>query len=128
MRSKRPITMNNKDSGASATIVILKHSNVTFEGGGISCKRVRCKHNRYRVMENEEKLSYEEALKVLSVAEVRVLGLVEKGYTSSEIAQKLGNSKRTIQTHKQNICRKIKVTGRLGLQKWLWEARNSEKK
>ena len=79
-------------------------------------------------MENEEKLSYEEALKILSVAEVRVLGLVEKGYTSIEIADKLGNSKRTIQTHKQNICRKIGVLGRLGLQKWLWEARNGEKK
>ncbi|MBE9048439.1 helix-turn-helix transcriptional regulator [Pleurocapsales cyanobacterium LEGE 10410] len=79
-------------------------------------------------MVNEEKLSYEEALKILSVAEVRVLGLVEKGYTSSEIADMLGNSKRTIQTHKQNICRKIGVMGRLGLQKWLWEARNGENK
>jgi DNA-binding CsgD family transcriptional regulator len=78
-------------------------------------------------MENKDSLSYEEALKILSVAEVRVLGLVEKGYTSSEIADKLGNSKRTIQTHKQNICRKIGVTGRLGLQKWLWEVRNVEK-
>lgn len=79
-------------------------------------------------MENKKPLSYEDALKILSVAEVRVLELVERGYTSSEISQKLGNSKRTIQTHKQNICRKIGVKGRLGLQKWLWEVRNDEKK
>ncbi|MBE9048436.1 hypothetical protein IQ255_29315 [Pleurocapsales cyanobacterium LEGE 10410] len=46
-------------------------------------------------------------------------GAGKKGYKSREIADKLGNSKRTIQTHKQNICRKIGVTGRLWLQKWL---------
>jgi DNA-binding NarL/FixJ family response regulator len=79
-------------------------------------------------MENKEKLSYEESLKILSVAEVKVLELVERGFTSREIAQELGNSKRTIQTHKQNIFRKIGVKGRLGLQKWLWEARNDKKK
>lgn|GEM_PF-1668276 len=71
---------------------------------------------------------YEEALKRLSVAETRVLDLVGQGYTNTEIADKLGNSPRAIQTHKQNICRKIGVKGRLGLQKWLWEVRNDEKK
>jgi DNA-binding CsgD family transcriptional regulator len=75
----------------------------------------------------EKKKSYVEILKILTVAEVKVLELVERGYTSIEIANKLGNSKRTIQNHKQNICRKVGVKGRFGLRKWLWEARNREK-
>jgi len=72
-------------------------------------------------------ISYEEALRILSVAEVKVLDLVEQGYTNKEIAEKLGNSPRTIQTHKNNICRKLRVEGRLGLIKWLWKVRNGWK-
>ena len=71
-------------------------------------------------------ISYEEALRILSVAEVKVLDLVEQGYTSIEIAKKLGNSPRTVQTHKNNICRKLRVEGRLGLIKWLWMVRNGK--
>jgi DNA-binding CsgD family transcriptional regulator len=77
-------------------------------------------------MEKNERISYEEALRLLSVAEVKVLDLVEQGYTSNEIAKKLGNSPRTIQTHRSNICRKLGVKGRLGLIKWLWMVRNGE--
>jgi len=71
-------------------------------------------------------ISYEEALRIFSVAEVKVLDLVEQGYTSMEIAKKLGNSPRTIQTHRSNICRKLGVEGRLGLIKWLWMVRNGK--
>ncbi|MFU8812955.1 MAG: response regulator transcription factor [Balneolaceae bacterium] len=75
-------------------------------------------------MENKDPSSYEEALKRLSVTETRVLDLVEQGLTSIEIAKKLGNSPRTIQTHRNNICRKLGVDGRIGLIKWLWMVRN----
>ena len=71
-------------------------------------------------------ISYEVALRIFSVAEVKVLDLVEQGYTSMEIAKKLGNSPRTIQTHRSNICRKLGVEGRLGLIKWLWMVRNGK--
>jgi DNA-binding CsgD family transcriptional regulator len=79
-------------------------------------------------MEKDERISYEEGLKLLSVAEANVLDLVEQGYTSKEIAEKLGNSPRTIQTHRSNICRKLGVKGRLGLIKWLWMVRNEGNK
>ena len=69
-------------------------------------------------------ISYEVALRIFSVAEVKVLDLVEQGYTSMEIAKKLGNSPRTIQTHRNNICRKLGIKGRLGLIKWLWKVIN----
>lgn len=77
-------------------------------------------------MEKNEKISYEEALRILSVAEVRVLELVERGNTNKEGARKLGNSSRTIQTHRNNICKKLGVKGRLGLIKWLWRVRNGK--
>jgi len=77
-------------------------------------------------MESDKPASYVEALKILSAAEVRVLDLVERGYTNSEIAKELGNSPRTIQTHRNNICRKLGVKGRIGLIKWLWMVRNGE--
>jgi len=79
-------------------------------------------------MESEKPTSYVDALKILSAAEVKVIDLVERGYTSSEIAKELGNSPRTIQTHRNNICRKLGVKGRLGLIKWLWMVRNGENK
>lgn len=75
-------------------------------------------------MENDEYLNYENALKILSVAEGEVLEWVEKGYTSVEIAKELGNSKRTIQTHIYNICKKLGIKGRFGLKKWLWMVKN----
>jgi len=71
-------------------------------------------------------ISYEVALRILSVAEVKVLDLVEQGYTSMEIAKKLGNSPRTIQTHRNNICRKLGIKGRLGLIKWILMVRNGK--
>jgi len=78
-------------------------------------------------MESKKPERYEEALKILSVAEVKVLDLVEQGYTNIEIAKKLGNSPRTVQTHKNNICKKLGVQGRLGLIKWLWKVKNGKK-
>jgi len=78
-------------------------------------------------MESDKPTSYVDALKILSAAEVKVIDLVERGYTSSEIAKELGNSPRTIQTHRNNICRKLGIKVRLGLIKWLWVVRNEEK-
>jgi DNA-binding CsgD family transcriptional regulator len=78
-------------------------------------------------MESKKPETYEEALKILTVAEIKVLDLVEQGYTSREISETLGNSPRTIQTHRNNICRELGVKGRLGLIKWLWKARNGKK-
>lgn len=75
-------------------------------------------------MESNEYLSYEEALKILSVAEGKVLERIEKGYTSVEIAEELGNSTRTIQTHIYNIHKKLNIKGRFGLRKWLWKVKN----
>lgn len=44
----------------------------------------------------------------LSKREVEVLGLIAQGYTNAEIADKLFTSKRTVETHRQNLLDKTK--------------------
>lgn len=47
----------------------------------------------------------------LTAAEARILGLVSKGHTSRQIAARLGISHRTVQNHRNNICRKLGLSG-----------------
>ena len=56
-------------------------------------------------------LSYVQALKILSPREVEVLEFVERGYTNKEIADELYLSVRSIQTHRNNICKKFNIKG-----------------
>lgn len=77
-------------------------------------------------MEKKEVQSYTEALKLLSPREAEILELVDQGYLNNEISEKLSLSVRTVQTHRNNICRKLCVKGRLGLVKWLWKVRNGK--
>jgi DNA-binding CsgD family transcriptional regulator len=70
-----------------------------------------------------ECVSYMEALKRLSIAEIRVLEGVEQGKTSREIAKELGISTRTVHKHRETICRKLSIKGRNGLLKWVLKAR-----
>jgi DNA-binding NarL/FixJ family response regulator len=47
----------------------------------------------------------------LTVMEKRVLKRVAENRTTKEIAQDLGVSPRTIETHRRNICQKLELTG-----------------
>lgn len=64
-------------------------------------------------------LTYVDALKILSPSEIRVLDLVEKGYSNKEIALDLSLSDLTIKTHRNNICKKLQLSGANSLMKWL---------
>lgn len=77
-------------------------------------------------MNKNSKISYVKALKILTPSEIKVLDLVEKGLTNQEIAEQLGNSQRTIQSHRFNICKKLKISGVNGIQKWFWSAKNKD--
>lgn len=46
---------------------------------------------------------------ILSSKESEVLELISKGYTTKKIAQMLFVSTRTIETHRSNIIKKLKV-------------------
>lgn len=56
--------------------------------------------------------------KLLSKRELEVLGLIAEGYTNAEIADKLFTSKRTIETHRQNILEKTKAKNTANLVKY----------
>jgi DNA-binding NarL/FixJ family response regulator len=56
--------------------------------------------------------------KVLSKRELEVLGLIAEGFTNAEIADKLFTSKRTIETHRQNILEKTHAKNTANLVKY----------
>lgn len=59
--------------------------------------------------------------KKLSKREVQVLTLIAEGYTNAEIAEKLFTSKRTIETHRQNILEKTQAKNTANLIKYAFE-------
>ena len=54
---------------------------------------------------------------MLTEVELNVLRLVVDEYTNERIAQELYISRRTVESHISNICRKLKVNSRIGLVK-----------
>ncbi|RDC65183.1 response regulator transcription factor [Adhaeribacter pallidiroseus] len=69
-----------------------------------------CSELAYKLLENPENpLAKEEPVveqEALSKCELNVLRLIAEGYTNAEIAEKLFNSKRTIESHRQNLLAK----------------------
>ena len=51
----------------------------------------------------------------LSEREIEVIELTAKEYSSQEIAEKLSISSRTVETHKKNLIKKLKVKNSVGL-------------
>lgn len=59
-----------------------------------------------------------EAHRELSKRELEVLSLIGEGYTNAEIAEKLFTSKRTVETHRQNLLDKTKARNSAALIKY----------
>ncbi len=66
-------------------------------------------------------MSYEQHQSSLSEQERKIFGMILDNLTSREIAEKLGNSTRTIEVHRASIFKKMGVTSVLEL------AKNSER-
>lgn len=60
-------------------------------------------------------------LRELTPAERKVLRLIARGLTSSDIADALGNSPRTIENHRSHICRKLDLSGPQALLRFALE-------
>lgn len=58
------------------------------------------------------------ALQSLSLTERRILALIAEYKTSKEIADTLGISHRTVETHRTNICQKLTLRGSHALMKF----------
>lgn len=61
----------------------------------------------------------------LSKAELRILSEIARTRTSEAIAEMLNISVRTVHTHRQNICRKLKLSGVNSLLKFALENRDA---
>ncbi len=59
----------------------------------------------------------------LTRREVEIIGLIEKEYSNSAIAETLFISERTVETHRKNIFRKTGTNSVLGLVKYAYEQR-----
>ncbi len=59
--------------------------------------------------------------KVLSSREMQIIAGIRKGLTSAEIAETLGMSKRTAETHRYNIFKKLQVKNSISLVKAISE-------
>lgn len=64
---------------------------------------------------------YIEAVQKLTPREIDVLQEVAAGRTSRETGKKLNISCRTIQKHRENICKKLGLTGYRSLFNWCVE-------
>lgn len=60
-------------------------------------------------------------IETLTPSERRILKLVGQDYTSKEIANSLNLSVRTVDNHRQNICRKLKLHGTHSLLKFAFD-------
>ncbi|MEX0722126.1 MAG: helix-turn-helix transcriptional regulator [Balneolaceae bacterium] len=61
---------------------------------------------------------YIKVLEILTPREVEVLKGVAAGYTSKEIGNKLFISYRTVQKYRENIKKKLDLSGRRSLFRW----------
>lgn len=66
-------------------------------------------------------LSDQELLSALTNQEIRILRMAICEYNNKEISAQLGVSESTIKVHKKNICKKIKVKGKIAFRKFLFE-------
>lgn len=55
-----------------------------------------------------------ESNKLLTDTELRILNLIVEEYTNEKISKELFISKRTVESHVSNICRKLNVNSRIG--------------
>ncbi|MEJ8803838.1 response regulator transcription factor [Pontibacter sp. H249] len=92
----------------------LVHRGTPFISSDISLKMLGRKTS---FAEESDKLDTDERHN-LSKRELEVLCLIAEGYTNSEIAEKLFTSKRTIETHRQNILDKTKAKNTANLIKY----------
>ncbi|MEW6737442.1 MAG: helix-turn-helix transcriptional regulator [Acidobacteriota bacterium] len=64
----------------------------------------------------------------LSPRELQIVHLICTGHTSTQIAQILKISKKTVWVHRKNVYRKLGVHGVVGLVKWAMENHITETK
>lgn len=108
-----------KDTGKTEFVkaIHMVHEGGKYFSGDISNVLV---NNLFGSPKNQENHSHKERQNNpfdLTNKELQVLELVLAGFTNKEISEKLQNSKRTIETHRFNLMKKMKVKNLIDLSK-----------
>lgn len=97
-----------KNTGREEMVCAIK---IVAKGGRYLCSDIgfnllnRLKNPSYKAAENTE----EKQTRDLSQREIEILKLIADGLTNAEIADKIFTSKRTVETHRQNMIEKTKA-------------------
>ncbi|WP_026464040.1 response regulator transcription factor [Adhaeribacter aquaticus] len=105
-----------KSTGRDEMICAIKivASGGQFIGSAISINLLKKLQNPgYKPVSSEEKQTRD-----LSQREIEILKLIADGLTNAEIADKIFTSKRTVETHRQNIIEKTKAKNTAALIKY----------
>lgn len=106
-----------KNTGREEMVCAVK---IVARGGRYLCSDIgfnllnKLKNPTYKPVENQE----EKQVRDLSQREVEILKLIADGLTNAEIADKIFTSKRTVETHRQNIIEKTKAKNTAALIKY----------
>lgn len=114
------------DTGASGYLLkntgrdeMLCGIKIVASGGQFICSAVV--RNLLKKMQNQigkSVVSEEKQTRDLSQREIEILKLIADGLTNAEIADKIFTSKRTVETHRQNIIEKTKAKNTAALIKY----------
>ncbi|GAB3539973.1 response regulator transcription factor [Pontibacter brevis] len=125
MLNSEPFVQKMMENGASG--YILKNTGkaelrsaikLVASGSQFMCADLAIKFLHKSSGPEEETEKANRSNSVLSKRELEVLGLIAEGYTNAEIADKLFTSKRTIETHRQNILEKTNAKNTANLVKY----------
>jgi DNA-binding NarL/FixJ family response regulator len=101
----------------SATTDIISCLNAVAEGQSYTSPELTT-YLMNRVKEVESKSETRSGFETLTDTELKVLSLIADCKTNKEIAQALFISARTVETHRNNICKKLNIHGSHALMKF----------
>ena len=96
---------------------------------GLCTKKYYCNEVVLKLPEAEEEktIATIRTKKKINSHETEVLQMIAAGMTNDEIAQKLFVAKRTVDTHRQNLIRKLDVKNTVGLLRAAYKLKLVEK-
>ena len=100
----------------------LKHCLEKMEDGNFFVSPICLKFSENRALENQRVNKTIEAINALTQTEQKILYLVSQHKTTSQIAEQLNNSYKTIENHRTSISQKLQLAGPNSLLRFAMES------